>query len=532
MTATRRRPGASSRGGAGRTLAVFAFDRPVGFPGGTTLTVELDQSHGGVHLIGRFRLAWKAKDRLLARPTARCPATWPQSSRSRRRGAATHSGPSWPSGSGAGREYDRGPGAPAGDLARVYCGTSQFAADGSFRPAVTPRPVHVLERGDVTHPLAAAVPGAVVAVPGLKGRFPLANSDDEGQRRAALADWLADPANPLTWRVIVSRAWRYHFGKGIVDTPNDLGVMGGNPSHPELLDWMAADFRDGGGSLKRLHRLIVTSSTYRPGVRHDPAATAADADNRLLWRMNRGRLDAEAVRDAVLLVSGRLDETMYGPPVKHFLMKPALHVTPRAGLRAFRRGRPGGSAACSIYRYIFRTRPDPLLEVLDCPTTPRNPPRSAPGVGGGAPGAGAVEQQVHAAARRAPRRPGRGGGSPGRRAGGAARVPARVSLGARRTPPRRRLGWITAANTDWPTCVGCCSTVASFCSSIESPRRATRRFHDRSARHSCSAGLAGWPFRTCSPRPTSRARGRISTAGCTTGPRCGARRAGYSSAAA
>ena len=100
----------------------------------------------------------------------------------------------------------------------------------------------------------------------MPSRFKLADPNDEGPRRAALADWLAGPDNPLTWRVIVNRVWHYHFGKGIVDTPNDFGKMGGVPSHPELLDWLAVEFRDGGGSLKKLHRLLVTSSTYRQAV--------------------------------------------------------------------------------------------------------------------------------------------------------------------------------------------------------------------------------------------------------------------------
>ena len=86
---------------------------------------------------------------------------------------------------------------------------------------------------------------------------------DEGARRAALAKWITDPANPLTWRSIVNRAWQYHFGRGLVDTPNDFGRMGGMPTHPELLDWLAVEFRDGGGSIKKLHRLIVTSAAYR-----------------------------------------------------------------------------------------------------------------------------------------------------------------------------------------------------------------------------------------------------------------------------
>ena len=180
--------------------------------------------------------------------------------------------------------------------------------------------------------------------------------------------------------MIVNRAWHYHFGKGIVDTPNDFGKMGGAPSHPELLDWLAVTFRDGGGSLKSLHRLIVTSSTYRQAARHDSASSVKDADNRLLWRANRARMDAETVRDSVLLLSGRLDDTRYGPPVKHFLSKPGVHVTPEADYDRFDPDAPEARRR-SLYRYHFRTRPDPLLEALDCPDASQSAPARATSVG-------------------------------------------------------------------------------------------------------------------------------------------------------
>jgi hypothetical protein len=179
--------------------------------------------------------------------------------------------------------------------------------------------------------------------------------------------------NPLTWRVIVNRVWHYHFGAGLVETPNDFGHMGGSPSHPELLDWLAAEFRDSGGSLKALHRLIVTSSAYRQASAANPAATEIDADNRLLWRMNRRRLDAESVRDAVLAVSGRLDGAMYGPPVMHFTIRPSPHITPDADYDAFDVDSPA-SRRRSVYRFVLRTRPDPLLEVLDCPDASQSAP--------------------------------------------------------------------------------------------------------------------------------------------------------------
>src|SRR5207302_11236962 len=115
----------------------------------------------------------------------------------------------------------------------------------------------------------------------------LADPDDEGGRRAALARWVTDPRNGLAWRSVVNRVWHYHFGRGLVDTPNDFGRMGSPPTHPELLDWLAVTFRDEGGSLKRLHRLIVMSAAYQQSSRHDEACATLDADNRFLWRMNR-----------------------------------------------------------------------------------------------------------------------------------------------------------------------------------------------------------------------------------------------------
>jgi hypothetical protein len=143
--------------------------------------------------------------------------------------------------------------------------------------------------------------------------------------------------------------------------------MGGVPSHPELLDWLAVTFRDDmGGSLKKLHRLIVTSAAYRQSSRHVEGAARVDAENRLLWRMNRMRLDAEQVRDAILSVSGKLDPTMGRPSVKQFIESKGVHVTPNLDYGAFDVDSPG-SYRRSVYRFVFRTIPDPLMRSLDCP---------------------------------------------------------------------------------------------------------------------------------------------------------------------
>src|SRR4029077_1668755 len=138
----------------------------------------------------------------------------------------------------------------------------------------------VLKRGDVRNPGPLAEPGTLACLPDLEHRFRLKDAQNEGGRRAALARWLTDTRNGLAWRSIANRVWQYHFGRGLVDTPNDFGRMGSAPSHPELLEWLAARLRDEGGSIKSLDRLIVTSAVYRQSSRHEPAFAEIDVDNR------------------------------------------------------------------------------------------------------------------------------------------------------------------------------------------------------------------------------------------------------------
>lgn len=247
----------------------------------------------------------------------------------------------------------------------VYAAANYFPVMGRFRPSLTPRPIHVLMRGSVENPGAPAQPGTLSCVPAMPARFELADANDEGSRRAALAKWITHRDNTLTWRSIVNRVWHYHFGAGLVDTPNDFGRMGSQPTHPELLDWLAVWFRDdAGGSLKKLHRLIVTSAAYRQSSKPRAEAAAIDADNRLLWRMNRIRLDAETVRDSVLAISGKLDLTQGGPPVRMFFFKDdhsPVYDYARFDVDA------DGAYRRSIYRFIVRSVPDPFMDRLDCP---------------------------------------------------------------------------------------------------------------------------------------------------------------------
>ncbi len=246
----------------------------------------------------------------------------------------------------------------------VYAAANSFKGIGAFSPSWKPRPIHLLKRGNVEAPGKLMGPGAVAAVPGLLARFKTTNPDNEGERRVALAKWITDPNNPLTWRSAVNRIWHYHFGRGIVDSPNDFGRMGGTPTHPNLLNWLAVEFRENGGSFKKLHRLILQSSVYRQTSKNNSLYYHTDSENRFLWRMNRGRLDAESLRDTILFVSGKLDLTQGGPSARQFIFTD--DHSPRYNYTGFDVD-SAPSFRRSIYRFLVRSVPDPMMEILDCP---------------------------------------------------------------------------------------------------------------------------------------------------------------------
>jgi len=246
----------------------------------------------------------------------------------------------------------------------VYAAANDFAPSGSFLPPKIPRPVHLLGRGEVKRPGELMSAMGIAAVPGPDADFGISNREDEGARRAALARWITDPRNMLTRRSIVNRIWHHHFGRGIVETPNDFGHMGALPTHPELLDWLAFWFQENGESFKKLHRLIVTSATYRQGSDIHSGFEKIDGDNRYLWRMNRSRLDAEAIRDSMLFVSDKLDLTMGGPSVKQFQFKD--DHSPVYDYAQFDVASPAAYRR-SIYRFVVRSVPDPMMDSLDCP---------------------------------------------------------------------------------------------------------------------------------------------------------------------
>jgi hypothetical protein len=178
-----------------------------------------------------------------------------------------------------------------------------------------------------------------------------------------LANWLTRPDQPLTARVMMNRLWQQHFGRGIVTTPGDFGVQGEPPTHPELLDWLACEFVARGWSLKTMHRLLVTSATYRQANRTHAAASRSDPENRLLWRANRHRLEGEALRDALLSVSGSLNPKAGGASV--FPELPPELAVPRGGW-------PVSSDATernrrSVYVFVKRNLRYPLFSAFDAP---------------------------------------------------------------------------------------------------------------------------------------------------------------------
>jgi uncharacterized protein DUF1553/uncharacterized protein DUF1549/cytochrome c len=187
-------------------------------------------------------------------------------------------------------------------------------------------------------------------------------------RRLDLARWIVDPQNPLATRVWVNRVWEHHFGRGIVRSPSDFGTMGDPPTHPEILDWLAAELVEQGFQLKPLHRLIMTSSAYRMSSALDPRAQEADPANDLFWRRDLRRLEAEAVRDSILAVSGRLNLKMGGPSVFPPVSKEVLHGQSRPG-EGWTTSPPEEAARRSIYVFVKRSVPLPLLEAFDAADT-------------------------------------------------------------------------------------------------------------------------------------------------------------------
>lgn len=244
----------------------------------------------------------------------------------------------------------------------VHQGSGAFRGTGP--DGGKPRPIFLLKRGDVTRPLGQMQPGTLSQLPGIPGSLDLPENHGEGTRRAALARWITDPRNPLPWRSIVNRIWQYHFGSAMAASANDFGKMGQPPTHPELLDYLASHFRDDGQSIKQLHRMIVTSFVYRQTSTGDGQREKIDSGNRYLWRMNRRKLEAEAIRDSVLVVAGKWNPALYGPPFQDFVVEHPEH-SPHYEYHLANPDNPAYFRR-SIYRFLARSKPQPFFTALDC----------------------------------------------------------------------------------------------------------------------------------------------------------------------
>ncbi|MGE3777413.1 MAG: PSD1 and planctomycete cytochrome C domain-containing protein, partial [Pirellulaceae bacterium] len=244
---------------------------------------------------------------------------------------------------------------------KVYANTPQM-----------PVPVRILHRGNPNQPGDVALPGGIAAIRGVTAPAPLTADSTDSERRQMLAEWIAHENNPLFSRVLVNRLWHYHFGVGLVETPNDFGFNGGRPSHPELLDWLALDFVRSGWSIKRLHRTILTSATYRQASRLRPEMSREDAANRWLWRHTPMRLEAEVIRDTLLDLAGELVTEPGGPGYYDF----TTH-TRNAQFYDMRDLEGASFQRRSIYRTWVRSGRSPFLDVFDCPDPSTKSPQRA-----------------------------------------------------------------------------------------------------------------------------------------------------------
>jgi len=247
-----------------------------------------------------------------------------------------------------------------GELNRFVAGPQIYAAGFT-----TPDPTWLLLRGNPMQRLAKLAP----AIPAALGQAEIEPGAPEPQRRLALVNHLTQPNHPLTARVLVNRIWQNHFGNGLVDTPSDFGKMGAAPTHPELLDWLALEFIRQGWSLKKLHRLIITSRTYRQASHPREQALRVDADARLLWRFPPRRLEAEAIRDGMLSISGKLNLKMGGRGFDFFNQRGGLSdYIPKQTFDAngWRR---------MIYAHKVRMQAVDIFGAFDCPDAGQMKPR-------------------------------------------------------------------------------------------------------------------------------------------------------------
>ncbi len=241
-------------------------------------------------------------------------------------------------------------------IAEIDRGLTVFA--GRFS---SPEPARVLHRGDPEQPGDEVGPRSPLAFDDRLPPLALPTDAPEQARRMALADWIVHPANPLAARVIANRVWQWHFGTGLVETSSDFGRSGALPSHPELLDWLAADLVAHGWSLKKLHRSIVLSATYRQGDAMTAEGLAKDSGNRLLWRYPSRRLEAEGIRDSMLAVGGLLDLSMGGRGFDLFRSRGGLNGFPPVETFS------GDGLKRMIYAHKVRMEKESVFGAFDCP---------------------------------------------------------------------------------------------------------------------------------------------------------------------
>ncbi len=340
--------------------AVFLADKPITHPKGTILTFHLTQNHGGWnsddnqnHNLGRFRLSITTKPGAEADPLpprVRDMLSISRSSRTPAQEAVLFS-------------YWRTTVAEWKDANdRIEALWKQYPEGSSqlvLQSRSMPRDTHVLKRGDFLKPAQSVSPGVPAFLHPLPPGAP--------PTRLTFARWLVDRRSPTTARALVNRVWQTYFGTGLVTSSEDLGTQSQPPSHPELLDWLAVEFMDNGWSLKKLHKLIVCSATYRQSSRLTPELKTRDPYNRLLARGPRFRVEGEIVRDIALSASGLLNPAVGGrsvfPPQPGFLLLPPASYGPKVwpedkGPNRYRRG---------LYTFRYRSVPYPMLQTFDVP---------------------------------------------------------------------------------------------------------------------------------------------------------------------
>ncbi|HJQ26985.1 MAG TPA: DUF1553 domain-containing protein [Blastocatellia bacterium] len=340
--------------------AVFTFEKPISNPGGTALTVYLTQNHGGwnsddnqTNNLGRIRLSITGATDATADPLPQRVRDLLAIPRAERTPAQTQmvfsywrtTIPEW-------QEAN----AQIAELWKQHPeGSSQLALTERDEARAT----HILTRGDFLKPTKAVTPG----VPAFLHPMPASAPPN----RLGFAKWLVDRNSPTTARALVNRVWQAYFGTGIVSTSENLGTQSEAPSHPELLDWLAVEFMDKGWSLKTLHRLIVTSATYRQSSKVTPELYQRDPYNRLLARGPRFRVEAEIVRDIALAASGLLNPAIGGPsvypPAPDFLFQ----VPASYGPKVWNEAKGADRYRRAIYTFRYRSVPYPVLQNFDAP---------------------------------------------------------------------------------------------------------------------------------------------------------------------